>query len=83
MTQDMQRVQLTPQTDLRDLVEQVAKDKTPRLLEEEGRSLAVVSPVDADALATAPTPAETVQAFYEKLTKRRDVRELLARLARQ
>lgn len=82
----MQRAQPTPQTDLRDLVEQVAEDKTPRLLEEKDRPLAVVSPVDADALVAAPaapTPAETVQAFYEKLTKRRDVRELLARLARQ
>lgn len=81
MTQDIERMQLTPQTDLRDLVEQVAEDKTPRLLEEEGRPLAMVSPVDADPLA--PAPAETVQAFYEKLTKRRDVREFLSRLARQ
>lgn len=81
MTQDIERMQLTPQTDLRDLVEQVAEDKTPRLLEVEGRPLAMVSPVDADAIA--PAPAETVQAFYEKLTKRRDVREFLSRLARQ
>lgn len=80
MTRHLQRAQLTPQSDLLDLVEQVAGDKTPRLLEE-GRPLAMVTPVDADVLA--PSAAETVQAFYEKLTKRRDVRELLSRLAMQ
>jgi len=76
MAQEMQRVQLTPQTSLQDLVEQVHEDKTPRLIEKEGEALAVVLPAE-------PTPAATVQAFYQKLTKRADVRELLSRLAKK
>ena len=73
MSQDLQRVQLTPQTDLHDVVEQVHADQIPR---KEGEPLAVVSPVE-------PTPAQTVQAFYEKMAKRPDVRELLTRLAKK
>jgi hypothetical protein len=76
MAQEMQRVQLTPQTDLADLLEQVHDDKTPRLIEKEGEALAVVSPVE-------PTPAQSVQAFYVKMTKRPAVRELLSRLAKE
>ena len=76
MTQNIQRIQLTPQTDLHDVVEQVHADQTPRLIEKEGEPLAIVSPVE-------PTPAQSVQAFYEKMAKRSDVSELLTRLAKK
>ena len=72
----MQRIQLTPETDLHDVIEQVREDQTPRLIEKEGEPLAVVSPVE-------PTPAQTVQAFYEKMATRPDVSELLTRLAKK
>jgi PHD/YefM family antitoxin component YafN of YafNO toxin-antitoxin module len=60
MCQEIQRVQLTSQTDLRRLIEQVHDDQTPRLIEKEGKPLAVVSParrsasrqVDQEALVT-------------------------------
>ena len=76
MTQNIQRIQLTPQTDLHDVVEQVHADQTPRLIEKAGEPLAVVSPVE-------PKPAQRVQAFYEKLAKRPNVSQLLARLAKK
>ena len=52
------------------------EDKTPRLLEKEGEALTVVSPAEA-------TPAATMCNFYEKMTKRPEVRELLSRLAKK
>ncbi len=76
MAQEIQRIQLTSQTDLRDVVEQVHEDKTPRLIEKEGEPLAVVSPAEA-------TPADTVRTFYETMTRRPEVRELLSRLAKK
>jgi PHD/YefM family antitoxin component YafN of YafNO toxin-antitoxin module len=44
MSQEIQRIQLTPQTDLHRLIEQVHADQRPRLIEAEGKPLAVVSP---------------------------------------
>lgn len=86
MRREIQRVQLTPQTDLRDLIERVHADKTPRLLERDGEPLAVVAPVEAYAeerAGAAQTPAETIRAFYTQAVARPDVRELLSRLARE
>lgn len=49
----MERIELGPETDLRDIVERVRKDKMPRLIEREGEPLAVV--VSADQFrASAP-----------------------------
>jgi prevent-host-death family protein len=38
----IERVELGPETDLRDLVERVREDKMPRLIERNGEALAVV-----------------------------------------
>jgi len=39
--------------------------------------------VPLPSLPTEPAPVATVQALYQKLTKRADVRELLSRLAKK
>ena len=50
------RVTLTPDTDLVDIVEAVHTDGTPRLIEREGKALAVVvGPDDYQGMLAGPT----------------------------
>ena len=76
MSQNLQRFQLTPQSNMDDVIEQVREDQTPRLSETVGEPPGVVSPV-------VPTTVARMQTFYEKMAKRPDVSELLSRLAKQ
>jgi hypothetical protein len=51
----MQRVELAPDTDLREILEAVQADKTPRLIERNGEAIAVISaPEDFLPDASAP-----------------------------
>lgn len=51
----MERVELGPETDLRDVVERVREDKMPRLIERDGEPLAVVVSPEQFAVEREPT----------------------------
>jgi hypothetical protein len=56
MAKELRRVALTPETDLLRVVEDVNRDKEPRLIEREGEVLAVVLfPEDYPATRSLPT----------------------------
>jgi hypothetical protein len=62
-------------------------DKIPRVIEEEGRPIAVLAPADHymrdNAGGAEPTLAHDVLSFYSEMSQRSDVSDLLARLARK
>ncbi len=58
------RVKLTPDTDLRGIIEKVHLDKTPRLIERDGEAIAVV--IDADEYPES-LPVPKSRRFKKKL----------------
>jgi hypothetical protein len=87
MARAVRHIELTPQTDLRALIREVSNDKIPRVIEEEGRPIAVLAPADHymrdNAGGAEPTLAHDVLSFYAEMSQRSDVSDLLARLARK
>ena len=62
MPEELKRVRLGPDTDLRQLLEDVHADRAPRLIERDGEPLAVVvSPTDYASLGTPPKSRQMKQ----------------------
>lgn len=82
MTREPRRVALEGDTDLRRVVEEVCADKTPRLIERDGKPLAVVIPAEeyADIMTMHPS-VRSPRDFYEEATRSEDIRRILRRLA--
>jgi hypothetical protein len=51
----MERIELGPETDLRDVVERVREDKMPRLIERNGEALALMISPECFEAAREPT----------------------------
>ena len=62
MPEELKRVRLESDTDLRELLDDVYSDRAPRLIERDGEPLAViVSPADYAGLSTPPKSRQMKQ----------------------